>query len=77
MPRSTEWLPIRSSVSIARTLWVSPPTPRLNEVVTTGVPMEVVVVVVGDMEVAPLEEVEGEVVDTPLTLLIGKEILAF
>ena len=72
MPRSMELLPIRSSVSIARTLWVSPPTLRLNEVVTTGVPMEVVVVV-GDMEVAPLEEVEGEVVDTPLTLLIGKE----
>ena len=76
MPRSTELLPIRSSVSIVRMLWVSPHTPRLNEVVTTGVPMEVVVVV-GDMEVAPLEEVEGEVVDTPLTLLIGKEILAF
>ena len=75
MPRSTEWLLIRLSVSIARTLWVSPPTPRLNEVVTTGVPMEVAVV--GDMEVAPLEEAEGEVVDTPLTLLIGKEILAF
>ena len=73
MPRSTELLPIRLSVSIARTLWVSPPIPHLNEVVTTGVPMEVVVVVVGDMEVAPLEEVEGEVVDTPLTLLIGKK----
>ena len=70
MPRSTEWQLIRLSVSIVRTLWVSPPTPRLNEVVMTGVPLEVVA---GDMEVAPLEEVEGEVVDTPLTLLIGKE----
>jgi hypothetical protein len=61
-----------------RTLSVSPPTPRLNEVVTTGVPPEVVVVVVDIAVVAPLEEVEGEVVvDTPLTLLIGKKIFIF
>ena len=70
MLRSMEWLPIKLSVSTVRMLWVSPPTPRLNEVVMTGVPLEVVA---GDMEVAPLEEVEGEVVDTPLTLLIGKK----
>ena len=62
------------SVSIVRTLSVSPLTPRLNVVVMTGVLLEVAVVV-GDMEVAPLEEAEvvGEVVDTPLILLMGKK----
>ena len=74
MLRSMEWLPIRLSVSIVRMLSVSPLTPRLNAVVMKGVPLEAAVVV-GDMEVAPLEEVEavGEVVDTPLTLLMGKK----
>ena len=70
MPRSTEWLPIRLSDNTARMHWVSPLTPRPNEADTTGVPLEGVV---GDMEVAPLEEAVG-VVDIPPTLPTGEKI---
>ena len=77
MLRSTVWLPIRLSVSTAKTHLVYPPIPRLNEVVMTGVPMVVVVVVEGDLEVVPLDEVEGAVVDIHLILLIGEKMCHF
>ena len=73
MPRSMVWLPIRLSVSTAKTHLVYPTIPRLNEVVMTGVPL-VVVVAEGDLEVVPLDDVEGEVVDIHLILLIGKKM---
>ena len=73
MPRSTVWLPIRLSVSTAKMHLVYPPIPCLNEVVMTGVPL-VVVMVEGDLEVVPLDEVEGVVVDIHLILLIGEKM---
>ena len=76
MPRSTVWLPIRLSVSTVKTHLVYPPIPRLNEVVMTGVPM-VVVAAEGDLEVVPLDEVEGAVVDIHLILLIGEKMCHF